>query len=77
LGMLKTGIAAGNGSGAPVVVDASNVHQFDSSAIAVLLDARREALSEGRSLLVQGLPPALARLAQVYGVGELLPVAAE
>ena len=53
------------------VVDASAVARFDSSAIAVLLEARRQAQAGGQQLQVQNWPPALRRLAQVYGVAEL------
>jgi len=58
-----------------VVADAGALAQFDSSALAVLLDARREALALGRTFTVAHLPPRLRELAAVYGVGELLPAA--
>ena len=62
---------------APVVVaDASALSRFDSSAIAVLLDCRREALAVGKSFCVKGLPSRLRVLAGLYGVADLLPVAA-
>ena len=56
-----------------VVADASATTVFDSSALAVLLGCRREALALGKTFAVQGLHPRLATLAQLYGVGELLP----
>ena len=55
-----------------VVVDASAMAVFDSSALAVLLECRREALSVGKTFAVQGLPPALRGMAGLYGVGTLL-----
>ena len=59
---------------APVIVaDASALSRFDSSAIAVLLDCRREALALGKSFSVKGLPSRLRVLAGLYGVAELLP----
>ena len=56
-----------------VVVDAGALTTFDSSALAVLLECRRTALFEGRGFMVKALPPALASLAGLYGVQELLP----
>jgi phospholipid transport system transporter-binding protein len=59
---------------APVVVaDAGALVRFDSSALAVLLDVRREALSLGKTFAVAHMPPRLRELASVYGVAELLP----
>ncbi|TFY98979.1 STAS domain-containing protein [Ramlibacter humi] len=55
------------------VADASPLQQFDSSALAVLLDCRREALAMGKSFAVANLPARLRALAGVYGVAELLP----
>ena len=56
-----------------VLVDATALTRFDSSALAVLLECRRTALFNGRGFMVKGLPPALASLAGLYGVQELLP----
>ena len=55
-----------------VLLDASDLQQFDSSALAVLLACRREALALGRRLQVQGLSDRLRELATLYGVLELL-----
>ncbi len=55
-----------------VLLDASELQQFDSSALAVLLACRREAQALGRSLQVQGLSARLCELASLYGVLELL-----
>ncbi len=54
------------------VVDASALQVFDSSALAVLLECRRGALVAQQPFAVRGLPPALAGLAALYGVAELL-----
>jgi phospholipid transport system transporter-binding protein len=59
-------------TGAQVVADASAMQRFDSSALAVLLDCRREAAALGKTLVVSGLSPRLRELAGVYGVSELL-----
>ena len=56
-----------------VVVDAAALTQFDSSALAVLLAVRREALSKGKTFAVHGLPARLRQLAGLYGVSELVP----
>ena len=55
-----------------VLLDASDLQQFDSSALAVLLACRREAQALGRSLRVEGLSGPLRELASLYGVLELL-----
>jgi phospholipid transport system transporter-binding protein len=60
---------------AAVQVDASALQQFDSSALAVLLEFRREALALGRRFVVLGLPARLAELAALYGIDGLLAVA--
>ena len=63
-------------TGAQWVCDASALQVFDSSALAVLLECRRHALTEGKTFAVRALPPALAGMATLYGVAELLPAAA-
>jgi phospholipid transport system transporter-binding protein len=57
------------------VADASSLQKFDSSAIAVLLECRREAQIQGKSFSVRGLPERLRSLAALYGVAQLLPAA--
>ncbi|WP_309678507.1 STAS domain-containing protein [Polaromonas sp.] len=61
---------------AEVVADARALQAFDSSALAVLLACRREALAAGKTFSVQGLPARLRQLAGLYGVAELIPAAA-
>jgi phospholipid transport system transporter-binding protein len=56
-----------------VVLDASALVEFDSSALAVMLGLRREVLAQGRSLQVMGMSPRLQELATLYGVQDLLP----
>ena len=55
-----------------VVLDASALKQFDSSALAVLLACRRQAIATGKNFEVHGLPEKLTQLAGLYGVAELL-----
>ncbi len=61
---------------AGVTVNAAALERFDSTALAVLLELRRVALSLGKTLTLQALPPRLTDLARLYGIAELLPVCA-
>lgn len=61
---------------AEVVADAGALQQFDSSALAVLLECRRHALAAGKRFSVRGAPARLRELAELYGVAELIPSAA-
>ncbi len=70
LGMLMQGLKVHRESA--LVVDAHALAVFDTSALAVLLECRREALSEGKTFAVQGLPKALMGMAGLYGVDGLL-----
>jgi phospholipid transport system transporter-binding protein len=54
------------------IIDASGLRDFDTAAIAVLLEARRLAQAAGRSLSVRGALPALVELSAIYGVNGLL-----
>ena len=56
-------------------VDASALQAYDSSTIALLLQARRLAQAAGRGFEVIGAPGKLAELARLYGVEELLSLA--
>ena len=58
-----------------VVVDAGGLQQFDSSALAILLACRRQALAAGKTFAVLGAPERLLQLADVYGVAQLIPSA--
>ena len=64
--------AARSTKAARVLVDASALVRFDSSALAVLLESRRDALHDGKGFAVVGLPARLHELAGLYGVAELL-----
>ena len=72
--MLQQGLT-GQADASSTVVDASALVQFDSSALAVLLECRREASAMGRGFAVKGLSPRLRELAALYGVAGLLPAA--
>ena len=73
--MLQQGLAGQSEPGSATVIDASALAQFDSSAIAVLLEVRREASALGRGFAVKGLSARLRELASLYGVAGLLPAA--
>jgi phospholipid transport system transporter-binding protein len=62
-------LKVGQSNGA-LVVDASALDDFDSSAIATLLELRRQA--QGRAFSVSGAPKAMVELATLYGVADLL-----
>lgn len=58
--------------GAQVVLDAGSLREFDSSALAVLLELRRRLQARGKALRVEGWPRRLQDLATLYGVHGLL-----
>ncbi|MDZ7591716.1 MAG: STAS domain-containing protein [Rubrivivax sp.] len=62
-------VADGSGT---LRIDASALQSFDTSAIALLLQARRLAQAAGRGVEITGAPAKLAELARLYGVEELL-----
>lgn len=59
-----------------VVADAGALRQFDSSALALLLECRRRAQAAGKRFSVQSAPQRLRELAVLYGVAELIPATA-
>ena len=58
--------------GDDAVVNASGLQQFDSSALAVLLECERLAQAWGKRFALVDAPPKLAALAKLYGVDALL-----
>jgi phospholipid transport system transporter-binding protein len=66
-------LRAAPAAGEELAVDASALADFDSAALALLLDARRLAQRRGQRLAVHGAPQQLVLLARLYGVAELLP----
>jgi len=55
-----------------VEIQAGQLTDFDSAALAVLLGCRREAESLSKTLLFKQFPEKLLELATLYGVSELL-----
>jgi phospholipid transport system transporter-binding protein len=53
-------------------VDFAAVGQVDSAAVALALDWLRAAHAAGRSLTFLHLPPAMLKLARLYGVADFL-----
>jgi phospholipid transport system transporter-binding protein len=66
---LERDLDAGAG---PFEVDASALKNFDTSAIAVLLEGRRQAQALGRAIVVRDAPASMVELAGLYGVAKLL-----
>ncbi|MCY7308588.1 MAG: STAS domain-containing protein [Rhodoferax sp.] len=60
-------------TGATVLVDAAALGRFDSAALAVLLELRRESRAVGKMVAIRFMPDRLRDLASLYGVAELLP----
>lgn len=61
-----------NSPSSEVDIEAGQLNDFDSSALAVLLGCRREAESLSKTLQFKQFPAKLRELAKLYGVSELL-----
>ena len=55
------------------VVDLAGVTEVDSAAVALASTWLREARAGGRTIRFENLPPARAKLARLYAVGDLIP----
>jgi phospholipid transport system transporter-binding protein len=55
------------------VVDLGGVTEVDSAAVALAITLLREARAGGRTIRFENLPPAMAKLARLYAVGDLIP----
>lgn len=71
--LLELGHGLRSIEGQDVVVDATELIRFDSAALAVLLEFRRQCLALGKRFQVHGLAPRLLDLAALYGIQDLLP----
>ena len=69
LPLLDEAVAGATGG---LVVDASALEVFDTSAVALLLQARRLAEARGLAFELRAAPAKLAELADLYGVAGLL-----
>jgi len=63
--------------GDPVVVDLSGVTEADSSALSLILEWTRRMHGSNRQIFFANLGESLVSIANLYGVTELIPVAAE
>lgn len=59
-----------------LTIDFAKVTMVDSSAVALLLEWRRQALARAKTLEFVNLPSNLMALARLYGVAELIDPAA-
>ena len=55
-----------------LTIDFSGITGIDSSAVALLLEWRRQAKARGKTLVYVNLPANLLELARLYGVEELI-----
>lgn len=66
------GAQVGSAAGRVVQLDASDLRDFDSGALTLLLSAARLLDQQGLQLQVHQVPAKLQELARVYGVDEVL-----
>ena len=66
--------AAIDGCGSDLRVDLSGVTFFDSSSVAVLIEASRRASTHGRTLTVVRPSPECRRVLEILGLGDVLDV---
>ena len=59
-------------AGEPAQIEAAGLQEFDSTALAVLLELRRSALAGGRPFSVLNAPTRLRELARLYGLADWL-----
>lgn len=76
LGALQGALAGAGAAGGVFEIDAAKLERFDTSALAVLLAARRAAEAQGRSVRLLNMPDQMTGLARLYGVLPLLAPAA-
>jgi phospholipid transport system transporter-binding protein len=55
-----------------LTIDFAGITGVDSSAVALLLEWRRQALAKGKTLVFVNLPANLVALATLYGVADLI-----
>jgi phospholipid transport system transporter-binding protein len=73
-GVLAESVAFAERSDLPdrLTIDFAAITGVDSSAVALLLEWRRQALRRGKTLIFANLPANLMALAELYGVAELI-----
>ncbi len=70
LELLLSGVQSWQGN--TVRIDTAALNKFDSSALAILLQIKREVLALGKELSILGLPKQLQELANLYGIQSVL-----
>ena len=60
---------------AEFLIDGQALTQFDSAALAVLVELRRKAAAAGKKLVLLHVQPRLLELATLYGVSKMLGLA--
>ncbi len=60
------------GTSAPLALDLSGVTRADSAGLALLLELTRAAQARGGKLQIEKAPPQLRKLAEFFGLDELL-----
>jgi len=73
--LLAEGVRSFEGN--PVLVDLSGVTEADSSAISLMLEWTRSMHGSNRQIFFANLGESLVSIANLYGVTDLIPVAAE
>jgi phospholipid transport system transporter-binding protein len=63
--------------GARLVVDCSGVGAADSSALSLMLEWNRQLKARGGGIAFSGLGANLHSLMHLYGIADLIPIAAE
>jgi phospholipid transport system transporter-binding protein len=63
--------------GARPVVDFGGVDKVDSAALSLMLEWNRRLGAQGRAIAYTNLGPSLLSLARLYGIADLIPIAAE
>ena len=61
-----------NAAGSAMTLSVADLRDFDSSALSLLLSAKRLSVDEGVELKIVDVPAKLHELARVYGVSDLL-----
>lgn len=73
LAAARAALAEGEG---PLVLDLGGVTRVDSSGLALLLELARQGKAAGREVQFKGAPEQLQRLADFFGLSELLALSA-
>jgi ABC-type transporter Mla MlaB component len=62
-------------SGSPVEISLAGLTRINSASAVVLVEWQRAATRAGKSLLIRDVPPRLAGMLRLSGLGDVLPLA--